>query len=436
MNEYIEKIISKVFENAGESDKIRELREELSNNCLEHFNDLCAQGKSREEAAAEIEESLKGMDEVIAAIRGEAENDMPAELPAAVSDALNETVCCNKADGFEYASEGIKTLLVNAREQDISFEPSPDDNIRLRIEPDNDSVNVRATKTGDSLKLEIRTADTDESTAAKTGSEQLQPAQKIELFLKRVLRSNVIFGFGEAVKVSIYVPVGILNVSANTASGNITSADVHVSKVVFSAASGDITAAMPGKTHECILESRSGDIFLRALAGNVRLSSTSGDIRFDGGAGALESKTASGDISIEGDFETCRAESRSGDAELNVNAAEIRCSSSSGDVSINGNVRLLECNTTSGDIETEAALETCSLSSTSGDVTLDLRSAKQLKAADVNTISGDIDIIMNSESLADFRLSSVSGDVNNPFADCSGACAVKARSVSGDISVR
>ena len=434
MNEYVEKIVSALFENAGDSDEIRLLREEISNNCLEHFNDLCAQGMSPEAAAVEIKESLKGMEDVIAELQAAKKANAPSGALQLSPNTPPIKTADVELERLELETEGISQLSIEASDQDLEFLPSPDEKIRLRLEPDDGTVNVNALRSGDTVKLELVSANAEQS-GEGFASVSFAGMHRLEDYLKRLLRSGAFFGMREGVKVTVYVPRSISALQAKTASGDIHAERVELLSAAFATVSGDIKAEFPGRMRQCALESRSGDISLCAFGDRIGISTTSGDLIFSGGAAVLEAKSVSGDIKINGEFDTCLTELRSGDAELHVNAAKVKSTSVSGDVSIAGRVHELACRSSSGDIEVSAGVEQCSLASTSGDITLKVNSSDQPEALSLNSVSGDIDLSIPEGIAARLDLSSTSGEIRNARGLGKNGFSVKAHSVSGDITV-
>ena len=65
MNATICGMIDVLFKDTVDTIETRTMREELLNNCLEHYNDLISRGLSETEAIDAVVESLNGMKEVI-----------------------------------------------------------------------------------------------------------------------------------------------------------------------------------------------------------------------------------------------------------------------------------------------------------------------------------------------------------------------------------
>ena len=65
MNATICGIVDMLFKDTVDNAETRALREELLNNCLEHYQDLVSRGLSETEAIDAVVESLNGMKEII-----------------------------------------------------------------------------------------------------------------------------------------------------------------------------------------------------------------------------------------------------------------------------------------------------------------------------------------------------------------------------------
>ena len=92
MNEIVSRIVNRLFEAIpNPNEETEAIREELLNNCQEHFEDLIRRNYTEEEAEKEITESLAGMEEVIAQAAAPVQSG-PAEEDSAFS-GFSETAC-------------------------------------------------------------------------------------------------------------------------------------------------------------------------------------------------------------------------------------------------------------------------------------------------------------------------------------------------------
>ena len=80
MNASVRRIVELVFQDVELTDEVRALREEVMNNCQERYEDQRAQGRDEDEAIDAVVESLRGMEEVLAAYpRAQAGAEEPEE---------------------------------------------------------------------------------------------------------------------------------------------------------------------------------------------------------------------------------------------------------------------------------------------------------------------------------------------------------------------
>ena len=101
MNATICGIVDMLFKDTVDNIETRALREELLNNCLEHYNDLIGRGLTETEAIDAVVESLKGMKEVIDEYpkKTEADSQMKNEEKKPEDDPvvkMNGSVCLRR----------------------------------------------------------------------------------------------------------------------------------------------------------------------------------------------------------------------------------------------------------------------------------------------------------------------------------------------------
>jgi hypothetical protein len=211
------------------------------------------------------------------------------------------------------------------------------------------------------------------------------------------------------------------------------------------------------------LESVSGDLAARGLAGRQTLRSTSGDCTVDAAGGALDVRTVSGDArvrgrgrafvrSTSGDITSALdgpvdARSVSGDIDVPSASDSLVLGSTSGDISVDSAPRALSATSSSGSIEVLSARGTVAVSATSGSVSIGLYAP--LAGAAVSSASGDVELRMFGGLDASLALSTSSGDIvcdvpvvlqghgrqhmNAQFGR--GGAPIKAQTVSGDLHV-
>jgi hypothetical protein len=211
------------------------------------------------------------------------------------------------------------------------------------------------------------------------------------------------------------------------------------------------------------VESVSGDIAARGLAGGQTLHSTSGDITADAAGGALEVKTVSGDARLggrgravvrttSGDVSTTfdgpvDARTVSGDIAVPSAGDSLVLATTSGDISVTDSPRSLAAATSSGELDVTSARGAVTLSSTSGGISLGLKAP--LGGASLNNASGDIELELAPGLDATLELATSSGDIESDvplvlqghgrqYLNAQygrGGAIVKARTVSGDLHV-
>ncbi len=397
MNESIRVLMDQLFENAPDTEEIRSLREEITDNCEEHFRDLTAGGLSDEEAIREISSSLRGMEDVVAELSRKAPILSPEDtvsVPEAepLADPADIGAGEEVPEGPGHLTlpvSGLKNLVAQAGSEDLEMGVSPD--AMLHVSWNTEShVEVTPVTEGDTLRLTVkRNMNTPDGTENgkqffSVNNEEGSVSINFRDMIRKV-KSVIQTGFQalEASTVRILVPAGAL-----------ASLDV-------SGRSGDILSDGCGflSAH---LRSVSGDITYRdtAVLNSLDCGSTSGDLSVDAFTESLNLSTLSGDVDVEGGA---------------VNA-EIR--STSGDVNLDGGLARGGINTVSGDI----------------DISLHGRLiAENLR---IHSTSGDVDLSVGDAFPAHFAVSSVSGDIENALESVSGSAEIQIDTVSGDITIR
>lgn len=214
--------------------------------------------------------------------------------------------------------------------------------------------------------------------------------------LIRGQRRNSGFSFfsmgGKDGYIKVYLPSGLLEkLSVTTVSGDICS-DIN-----FTVEAGFLAS------------STSGDIsFQEVEAGKISASSTSGEISFEKAkAEHVAAATTSGDICLEEAAGRISAASTSGEILLRHAAGDVDISTTSGDVHVMGGDGVRNIGTVSGEIEIEELSGSFDLSTTSGDIAV--RSGKGHGKA--GTTSGEVAIALG-ELMGDLRINTISGEVN------------------------
>ncbi len=399
MKEAVNVLMDRLFAGAPDTEEIRGLREEITNNCEEHFQDLTGQGLSEEEALAEIAASLRGMEEVVAELSRQVPQ-APGEGAGAAEPAERQEVPRLVVPGEQPAGEkeengaislpatGLRSLSIRAVSEDLELGVSGDDRIHILWDPDS-NVRIAPDREGDQLTVsvnrDLRPAESEEggkqffSIDSEEGSFSLnfrELARKVKSVFQVGLQTL------EAVTVRVLVPVGA------------------IAALDISGRAGDISVQGCG--------------FLSA-----KLRSVSGDISYQDTVvlNALDCGSTSGDLKTDAFTET------------------LTLSTLSGDIEIRGGAVHAEIRNTSGDISLEGGMARGSVTTVSGDIDLMLRGRLHVESLHLRSTSGDVHLEMESAIPACFTLSTVSGDVDNDLESVPGGAEVQIHTVSGDITV-
>lgn len=353
MNETISKIVGLLFQDLEESAETNALREEVLQNCQERYDDLLQSGRSEDEAAGAVVESLKGMEEVLASYpRKAAANPEPRtdEVPGELSFP---------------ALHGAELRL---KDLDLRVLPSPDDTTRLRagemderleIRVENDVLFVeRTNKSGDS-RTKRQNFSIDGSHFHWEG-EGMDLSDLVKGVVSLAQKGLASLGIGGSA--TLYVPARSgFSLRAESASGDLRLEDLKLSRLSLRSASGDLSLK---------------NVSVQAP---TALSSTSGDIDWNGSCPEIELSTISGDLCAKGDFPSGACKSVSGDVELKAKSDAL------GDWTLKS---------TSGDVRAElpdGARTRILCRSVSGDVRQQVESRADAQATlEVSTISGDV----------------------------------------------
>lgn len=121
---------------------------------------------------------------------------------------------------------------------------------------------------------------------------------------------------------------------------------------------------------------------LSNIAGQVRVNTMSGDIELDGGSGNVELESVSGDVVVK-------------DASGRLNLSSV-----SGDIDAKGKAQQFDAQTVSGSIRAEIGKSNdIKLESVSGDIEILLELAENARLL-AGTVSGDIDINFDSDDIS------------------------------------
>ncbi len=401
MTESVKALMEKLFEGAPDTEEIRSLREEITNNCEEHFQDLTARGLDEEDAAAEIAASLRGMEEVVADLSRKA-RAVPvekADAPAAKeAEPLADPELCPPcleveekapaAGTLTFPVDGLKVLKVLANSDDLELGTSEDQLLHVCWDPES-SAEVYPEQKGETLVLSVRhhlnTEEDSESVKQSFSCDLEKGSISInfkDLFgkVKGLLRSGI--QALEPVSVRILVPAGsLVSLDASSRSGDVSVEGCGFKSIRVSSVSGDASCRETAVLDDLHCSSTSGDLYADAFAESMTLSTLSGDIEVRGGAVSADIKTTSGDVELQGGLARAAVTTVSGDL----------------DISLHSRLRLecLRLRSTSGDVDLnlDEGCKACfALNTVSGDITNTLENDPAGAAVQINTVSGDITV--------------------------------------------
>ena len=342
MNATICGMIDVLFKDTVDTIETRTMREELLNNCLEHYNDLISRGLSETEAIDAVVESLNGMKEVIDEYpkKPDAEKkEEPVQEPEEEFKSFfdqeqpEEEVPADRI----YSSDDIRSIRTNLRSNDITVGRSSDGLIHVRCEEPKQLI---CTEEGNRLSIRV------DSEWQKIGKDKnLKPDEMsmkgILSFVGKVL-SKVASDISTAgAEVFIDLPEKMDgDIDLNSMSGDIEVSGCSAPKMTLHSTSGDISYAAPDD----------------ADIDRISASSASGDIHISCNAKEAEGSSISGDVIVNGDFRNAKIKSTSGSIRLNGCAREIYAHTVSGSNNVtlqNTDARRIDAASTSGNVNIE-----------------------------------------------------------------------------------
>jgi DUF4097 and DUF4098 domain-containing protein YvlB len=145
-------------------------------------------------------------------------------------------------------------------------------------------------------------------------------------------------------------------------------------------------------------------------ASRVTVRTASADVRCDGEPGTLDANTASGDVTVASVGGPTRLTTSSGNVDVDVAGGELVVTSASGRVRVGRATQDVTAKTSSGGITIGAAEGSLNIQSASGRVRIN---GVTRGHADVNTVSGDIEIRVTPGTGVYLDLASLSGRVSS-----------------------
>lgn len=270
-------------------------------------------------------------------------------------------------------------------------------------------------------KIQIEIEKSDGSVRVKT---TYQKAERGSFFEKLFTVRKSVEGY---VSYHILVPEEIQEANLEVTSGEIKVFYVN-GRLNLSSTSGDLELNNIKGDVSCSVTS--GDIRAKDIIGELNLYGTSSDMRLKNVQGKLELECTSGSLNIQDLKGSLKSSQTSGDLEVRGLNGNLIASNTSGDIWIDQIQGGIDVNTTSGDI----------------DAKIQIVSAKYYY---LETVSGEIDLLVSKEAQADLEIKTTSGEISLDIPLVlkevsrrsiigtlgSGGAKVEINTVSGDISL-
>lgn len=172
-----------------------------------------------------------------------------------------------------------------------------------------------------------------------------------------------------------------------------------------------------GITGPVATRTTSGDVDVSGTPAAVSAASTSGNVQVDvATAGRVRASSTSGDVEVRGTVRGgVEVESVSGDVELSATTPEVRATTVSGDLRLGGVSERVAASTVSGDADIrDSRIQYGSFETVSGDLTFE-GSLQRGAAFNIQSHSGEVELILPSDTAADFELTTFSGTLQSGF---------------------
>ena len=356
--------------------------------------------KEAREASEQLADDLAGFAESL----GKSMSVMAKSIARSVSDAFGQ-IDFKKMEDSLYGEEvtgtieGCRKIMIDSSHCGVSVDLTPGEELHWSFRPGKDlftseSPALSAGSSGDSAVFSIKPGN-----SSGNGKLWIQVPSQIEIINFSLSSGN--FSARD---------LTLEEVGGKCTSGDITLDHVNASKGYFECASGSAVfrrceiPSLQARTSSGDIRASdlsglltastvSGTIDARSLKGGGVLSSTSGDIRVESSRGSLlQAKTLSGDIEAYGDYK------------------EFVLTASSGDI----------------DAGAEESLESAIVQTSAGDIDFDRSRLGENFAADLSTITGDLDNDTDLETLQETSRSLSAG---------TGSARIYLKTVTGDITL-
>lgn len=398
MNATVAKLVDILFQDNEMTPEVQTIKDEVMSNCQDRFADCMARGLSEDEAIMAVMESLKGMEEVLAAYPRR-------QVPVPEAEAAPEVEEENPSSVLHFAANEVTAIEANLMFESVQLLPGNSSQWTVDLL----GGTAEAVLEEGVLRLKHR----------KTEPENpFVPNMKVDFSMEKNINNlpegiaTLMHSVGGVLKdIGRFVITNVENVCGTaTGSGSIL---IHMPAgakcgVKIQTTSGDIAIGMVPVMSLCC-ETMSGHIhatYIPLTEARCKLRSTSGEVILSINAGP--------------------------------NAGSTEIQTMSGQVEVTGNCAQLTVSTVSGDVEVTGDIPDISLNSVSGDGEINL-AASAPASVSVRTTSGDLHLHLPDATLpVHATLSSISGNLSNRHPDEGegSPVVVTAQTVSGDVKIR
>ena len=383
MNATICGIVDMLFKDTVDNAETRALREELLNNCLEHYQDLIGRGLTETEAVDAVVESLNGMKEVIDQYPKKEETVYQEETQTRKEpEETDYFIEKNNEEQHRIFDAGmIRRIRSDLRDGDLNVGLSRDSKIHIRCE---NPERIGCEVAGSLLRIYHRNQQPNDKDNMKLKGEDISLKGILNFVSKAISKG---FTGSDGATVYLDLPEGKADEMVfNAMSGNITVKHCVANHMIIHTTSGDVEVQLDSemKTDMLNVGSASGDITFRGNAERAEITSISGDVELEGSCTSIRMKSTSGDVDLTGCARDVVTHTISGDQTIilrNADASAIDAGSTSGDIEIN--------------LPKTAAGVHAILQTVSGDKTCMIPDAGESAMLQIHakTVSGDIHIM-------------------------------------------
>ncbi|MBQ8159590.1 MAG: DUF4097 family beta strand repeat protein [Clostridia bacterium] len=436
MNQRVEEMVNELFFGVHETEETRNFRDEVLQNCQEHYDDLILQGMGEEEALHEVSESMRGMEEVLDPYR-----EAPDAAFQKVVDALDdmeETFSgvwkekdARKASDFPQdtlSGEDIEAIHVSVLSTDLLISTSEDQMIHIH--------NTDRTQ-GESFTTECK--------GGTLYIRETPPARSNpgEQSLMSLLTDALSFFSGNTSELELEIPAPWRKtLHVTTGAGDIQLKGHILREVQVVSTSGDLSVTNDAVVEKMHFKSTSGDMHFNGRAEELHAQSVSGDVTLQGECIEADASTSSGDLTLDlerDSMKSLRFHSSSGDLTFTGSTESASMETSSGDITVRGRAERLVISSRSGDLHLVGSSSFVQAETTSGDITLDLDVITDVQFdGNLSSTSGDIHVLLpdNVQSVQ-CTTSSTSGDcITRKGTSSDAAVRIQATTRSGDIVIQ